>query len=197
MPRAFVQPIIRANPRKKQRMPLNSTFRAHRMLRLARAEDFQAVHEIYMHPSVIPFLTFESMSAEEFVPYFEELLKGGCFHVWDEGRVKAFCRINRHPGRAGHGAYFGTFAVHPDEHGKGLAWRILDTVILGLKARGMSRIELMVEEDNVRAIAFYKKYGFEIEGVMRSAYKRAEEKHYVNEILMGMLLPSSALNGEA
>ncbi|MBK8067443.1 MAG: GNAT family N-acetyltransferase [Rhodanobacteraceae bacterium] len=161
------------------------------MLRLAQPRDFTAVFEIYMDPSVIPFLTFEPMQAGEFLPHFEDLLKSGCFHVWDElGKVRGFCRINRHPGRAAHGAYFGTFAVHPRDQGKGVARKILDTVISKLKEQGMTRIELMVEEDNTRAIAFYRRFGFEIEGVMRNAYKRAHEKHYVNELLMGMLFES-------
>jgi RimJ/RimL family protein N-acetyltransferase len=41
-----------------------------------------------------------------------------------------------------------------------------------------------VEADNPRGIAFYRKLGFEREGVQRRAYKRAAESAYVDEVMM-------------
>jgi hypothetical protein len=71
-----------------------------------------------------------------------------------------------------------------------LARSIVETAISRLHSQGVTRIELMLEADNLRALAFYKKLGFEVEGTMRSAYKRAHEAHYVDEIFMSRLIPS-------
>ena len=48
----------------------------------------------------------------------------------------------------------------------------------------MLRFELLVEADNPRGIAFYRKLGFEQEGVQRKAYKRDAEPQYVDEVMM-------------
>lgn len=170
------------------------------MLRLATPADLDAVHGIYMHPAVVPFLGHEPMVLDAFRPVFGDLLAGGGFHVWegDHGSVRGFCRAARHPGRAAHAAYLGTFAVHPDERGSGLAATILQAVIGHLQARGVLRVELMVEADNLRAQAFYRRLGFEQEGVLRAAYKRAGQAHYVDECLMARLLaPLPRLDAQA
>ena len=57
-----------------------------------------------------------------------------------------------------------------------------------LRQDGVSRVELLVEADNPRALAFYRKLGFEQEGRLRAAYKRAHQAEYVDEILMARLL---------
>jgi len=49
-------------------------------------------------------------------------------------------------------------------------------------------VELMVEADNQRAFAFYTKLGFVQEGLLRAAYKRAGDPHYIDEIYMARLL---------
>ena len=53
-----------------------------------------------------------------------------------------------------------------------------------LEHSGVLRFELQVEADNPRGIAFYRKLGFEREGVQRRAYKRAAEPGYVDEVMM-------------
>jgi putative acetyltransferase len=57
-----------------------------------------------------------------------------------------------------------------------------------MRAVGVLRVELMVEEDNARGIAFYRKLGFEHEGRLRGAYKRASQSGYVDELLMARWL---------
>jgi RimJ/RimL family protein N-acetyltransferase len=57
-----------------------------------------------------------------------------------------------------------------------------------MRQDGIRRVELMVEADNPRAFAFYRKLGFEQEGRLRAAYKRANELDFVDELLMARLL---------
>ncbi len=49
-------------------------------------------------------------------------------------------------------------------------------------------MELFAEADNVRGLAFYRKLGFVHEGTLREFYKRADQDHYVDECVMGLLL---------
>jgi putative acetyltransferase len=61
---------------------------------------------------------------------------------------------------------------------------MLRDVLAQLERSGVLRFELLVQADNSRCIAFYEKLGFEREGVQRMAYKRAAERHYVDEVIM-------------
>ena len=79
----------------------------------------------------------------------------------------------------------------------GLARSIIETAISRLHSEGVTRIELMLEADNPRALSFYRKLGFQLEGTMRSAYKRASDAHYVDELFMAMLLPPLADRSKA
>ena len=158
-------------------------------LRLARDSDLESVFAIYMHEDVIPFLGYDPMSRDEFRPVFRELVASESFYVVESaGEILGFCRATRQPGRARHVAYLGTLAVSPKARGTGLAKQLLEAVIERVRGEGVLRVELMLEDDNPRALAFYRKLGFEHEGTLRSAYKRAHQAHYVNELMMGKLL---------
>lgn len=142
-----------------------------------------------MHPDVIPFLGHDPMPLADFRPIFQELLDCRSFHILErDGEVAGFCRTTRQPGRASHVAYLGTFAVSPRWRGTGVAREIMEQIISMLAAQGILRLELMLEVDNPRAFAFYKKLGFVQEGLMRAAYKRASDAHYTDEIFMARLL---------
>ncbi|MBB6217297.1 RimJ/RimL family protein N-acetyltransferase [Anaerosolibacter carboniphilus] len=71
--------------------------------------------------------------------------------------------------------------------GYGIAKLLMDEVTSWFRLSTLKRIELNVIEDNVRGIALYKKYGFQIEG------KKIKDHHigdgiYLNTLLMGKLL---------
>ena len=61
---------------------------------------------------------------------------------------------------------------------------MLQDVLTRLEQSGVLRFELQVEADNPRRIAFYRKLGFEREGVQRKAYKRLAEPQYIDEVVM-------------
>jgi ribosomal protein S18 acetylase RimI-like enzyme len=159
------------------------------MLRLADSSDIEAVFAIYMHEKVIPYLGYDPMPLEEFRPVFSELVKSHSFFVMErDGQVKGFCHAPRHPGRAAHVAQLGPFAVSVDKQGSGLAKELIEQVISKLQGQGVLRVELMVEADNARALAFYKKLGFQHEGTLKAAYKRSHEENYVDELFLAKLL---------
>ena len=50
--------------------------------------------------------------------------------------------------------------VRPDQRGKGLGTRLLQHAISYAKANGFSRIALLTDQTNDRAIRFYERHGF-------------------------------------
>lgn len=166
------------------------------MHRLATRADLDAVYAIYMDEAVVPYLGVDPMPRADFVKVLDELVASGSFHVVERaGRILGFYRVERYEGRASHVAYLGTFAVAPEARGTGLARAIIEQAIARLHAQGVRRVELMLEADNPRALRFYRKLGFELEGTMRAAYKRAGEERYVDELFMARLLPPPGTGG--
>ena len=168
------------------------------MHRLATTADLDAVYAIYMHEDVIPYLGFDPMPRADFVGVLDTLVASKSFFVVESaGRVQGFYRTSRQEGRAGHVASFSTFALAAETRGTGLAAAIIGQAISVLHASGVSRVELTLEADNPRALRFYTKLGFQLEGTMRSAYKRSGEAHYVDELFMAKLLPPLGSGGDA
>lgn len=159
------------------------------MRRLVNPSDFNRVYDIYMHEAVVPYLGFDPMPRQAFGNVFDPLFESGCFYVYEvEGEVMGFYKAQRHLGRAAHVAYLGTLAVAPEAQGRGVAGPMLRDALARLLRAGVTRVELTVEADNPRAIAFYERLGFVHEGTQRAAYKRAGDERYVDELMYGLLL---------
>ena len=159
-----------------------------RVRRLAAPDDLAAVHAIYMHPEVVPYLGIDPVPLGPFAPVFEALLESGTFYVALRGeQVRGFYRENRQKGRSRHVVTLETLAIAPSEKGSGFAAAMVEEAIELMRADGVTRVELLVEVDNARGIAFYRKLGFEQEGQLRAAYKRATDPHYVDELVMARL----------
>ena len=159
------------------------------MRRLAAPQDLEAVFAIYMHERVVPFLGYDPMPLADFRPIFEELVASRSFHVYEvDGRVAGFYRATRYPGRVRHVACLATLAVDPALHGRGIARAMVLDAIERLRAEGVKRIELYAEADNAAGLRFYRKLGFEREGVLRRFYKRAGEADYVDDHLLALLI---------
>jgi ribosomal protein S18 acetylase RimI-like enzyme len=157
--------------------------------RLATPQDLSAVYDIYMHPEVVPYLGIDPVSIGEFEPVFTALIATGTFYVVPrDGVVRGFYRENRKKGRSHHVVTLETLAIAPSEKGSGFAAAMIEDAIARMRADGVLRVELMVEADNARGIAFYRKLGFEQEGRLRAAYKRANEPEYHDDILMARLI---------
>lgn len=164
---------------------MNSYFK----LRIASASDFDGLYSIYMDKEVNPFLNFEIMSKEKFKPIFNELLQSGDFYVYEnETQIVATCIVMRLKRRAQHVASLGTLATHPDFQGKGIGTQFMNELIDKLKNAGIKRIDLCAEADNHKALGFYRKLGFELEGILKKYFIRENEKEYMDEHLMALIL---------
>jgi ribosomal protein S18 acetylase RimI-like enzyme len=69
--------------------------------------------------------------------------------------------------------------------GKGIGKRLLRQTVDAARARGLTRIELTVREDNPGAIALYTGMGFVAEGLMRNAFR--VDGRYQNLMMMALL----------
>jgi putative acetyltransferase len=159
------------------------------MERLASIADFEVVCSIYMDEANNPFMTFEIMSREDFRPIFQQMLAAADVYVYEiDNEIVAVYRITRKHYRTSHIAYFGSFAMHPTHRGRGYGKQVMLHVIDKLRREGIKRLELLVVCDNERAIGFYRRLGFEIEGTLKCFLKRANSDDYLDELMMAKIL---------
>ena len=157
------------------------------MNRLARRADLDAVFAIVMHESVLRFLNFEATPKDQFVPVFEKLLAADNFFVHEhDGAVVGFFKAARGEIHTRHVAYISLLAVDPALEGQGIAKAMMREALDRLRAEGAKRVELGVESTNLRALTFYSKLGFEVEGTLRKGYASPYDG-IVDDKVMGLL----------
>ncbi len=158
------------------------------MIRLATPHDFNFIYALYMHPQVNPFLLYEPMNAESFLPIFQNLLQQEVKYIYSTntesiGMFKLIPLQHRNQ----HIVYLGGLAVHPAFSGKGEGGKMLKGILVLAKQRGFLRIELSVAVTNEKAIQLYAKMGFQNEGVFGKYTYLKSEQRFVDEILMSFL----------
>jgi RimJ/RimL family protein N-acetyltransferase len=84
-----------------------------------------------------------------------------------DGRVVGWCDVTpkthetlRHSGVLGMG-------VAASHRGQGVGTALLRATVDRAFAQGLTRVELVVREDNLPAVALYRRHGFELEGRLR------------------------------
>lgn len=103
----------------------------------------------------------------------------------DEKKVIGWCDITAldrpvfaHIGSLGMG-------VIAPYRGQGVGTALLKEALERAKAKGLTRIELTVREQNTPAIRLYKKFGFVIEGMHKNAVRIDDQ--YENHLFMALL----------
>lgn len=89
------------------------------------------------------------------------------FVAVDGARVVGWCDVTRKSHETlGHSGTLG-MGVAASHRGAGIGTTLLATTLEAAAARGLTRVELVVREDNAAAIALYRRLGFETEGRLR------------------------------
>lgn len=160
----------------------------HQILPIAEEhiEGFHAALDIVCREK--KYLTFDQAppleSTREFV---RGLIKSNQIQmvVVDGGRVAGWCDIQssnrasqKHIGTLGTG-------LIPEYRGRGIGRALLTEAIKRAWEKGLTRIQLDVNAENLNAIALYKKLGFETEGVRRKAF--CMDGHYMDVISMAIV----------
>lgn len=74
----------------------------------------------------------------------------------------------------------------PSVRGRGLGRRMMSAAIDWARDRGVRRIELSVFSNNARAMALYRKMGFEVEGIRRRVFALGGSD--VDDVVMALML---------
>lgn len=113
---------------------------------------------------------------------------GGRFLAFAGDHAVGLAGLNRNSiPRASHRAEVGPFYVIPDAQGTGAARALMQALLDHASAKNIWQIELFVNEENNRAIAFYKSFGFEQTGRVPNAILGAQGPE--NDLVMVLTLP--------
>ena len=87
--------------------------------------------------------------------------QGNRFLAFMDGQAIGLAGINRNGiPRARHRAEIGPFYVVAEAQGRSVAQALMDAVMAYADRHEIWQLELFVNQENARAIAFYKRYGF-------------------------------------
>jgi L-phenylalanine/L-methionine N-acetyltransferase len=158
--------------------------------KIATNEDFDLIFGYYMHPAINPFLLYEPMSKDDFLPIYEDLIARKIVYICynDHYESVGMFKLFPMPHRNAHIMYLGGVAIHPDFGGQGFGKKMMQTVIEMAKQNGAKRIELSTATVNATAIRLYESIGFEQEGVLRNFTFLKSENRYLDEVVMSYLM---------
>lgn len=102
-----------------------------------------------------------------------ERMRSGTFQgVFDGDRLVGFCAYRRHAlSRLAHRAAIGPFFVTGALQGSGAASALMRAVVSEARAAGVTQLELSVDAENARAVAFYESEGFTLFGRLPDAVR--------------------------
>ncbi|WP_391091567.1 GNAT family N-acetyltransferase [Vibrio sp. NH-UV-68] len=137
------------------------------IIRPTQVSDAAALCDIYSQPQAQrETLQLPKPSVAMWTKRLESMPQGVYSYVAEiDGRVVGNIGFehSQRP-RTAHCGSFG-LGVHDDFHGRGVASKLIETVLdLADNWLQIKRVQIEVNSDNEKAIACYKKFGFEIEG---------------------------------
>lgn len=141
----------------------------------AQESDYKKIHKLLMHEKVNPFMNYPLISQEEFHQnIWPELVHKT--HVWKvDEEILAFAVITKGSYRIRHLAYIDILVANQEVERKGVGRAFLIELISELTEERFAKVELGVEVDNKRAVSFYEKLGFFIEGTRQKLLNRDGE----------------------
>jgi RimJ/RimL family protein N-acetyltransferase len=128
---------------------------------------------------------------EETSRFVRESIARGYPHVvaLADARVVGWCDIQPMPRETlAHGGVLG-MGILDGYRGRGIGNMLMRAALARAKEFGLTRVELTVREDNLRAKALYEKVGFKVEGVKRKA--ALFDGKYFDLLLMAILFEGS------
>lgn len=157
-------------------------------IRAVEPADFPAVKAIYEQPGAytgtlqMPFPSEHSWRERLAKPPGDAWFLVACKDTMPVGHIGLMIAPNP---RRRHSAHIG-MAVRDDHAGRGIGEALMRSVLdIADNWLALTRVELTVYTDNDRAIALYRRVGFEVEGTLRRyAFRNGE---YVDALTMARL----------
>ena len=130
----------------------------------------------------------EAPPLEKVASFQKDLISknGPVYYAINGDKVVGWCDVfpEENP-RQSHRGGLG-MGILPEYRGKGIGSQLLQKVIEHAKTFGLEKIELNVYTSNVSAVALYKKFGFEQEGLIKK-YRKLDGQ-YFDCLAMGKFL---------
>ncbi|MGK7927962.1 MAG: GNAT family N-acetyltransferase [Spirulina sp.] len=164
------------------------------ILRGLELSDWQDIAEIYLAPKCSFFASqLPYQSRQDFQQQIEKMVRGGYGLVAVvEGKVIGIVNLTTFKGSRSHVGKI-SIAVRDDYQGQGIGSQLLGAIIdLAEQWLNLQRLELGVYCNNEPAIALYKKYSFEIEGVLKKSDFR--NGIYIDAYFMARIRDESSKN---
>ncbi|MBN1896117.1 MAG: GNAT family N-acetyltransferase [Candidatus Aenigmarchaeota archaeon] len=154
------------------------------MIRKAEERDYSAVEEMYFSRSTNRFLYYDPIDRNTFRSKWKKMLTRKYSFVCERRRtVVGFITCVRKIGQEKHIAYIGPVVVRPGMKSNGVGAEMMEYILQKLKYTSrFKRIEMVVNSDNSRAVKFFRKWGFEVEAVLKRHTERNGE--YLDDFLM-------------
>lgn len=111
--------------------------------------------------------------------------EGAAFVAEDAGRVVGFATVH------GDGLVEVAMALVASARGRGGGRALMEACLDWARANGAYKLTLQVWPHNERAIALYRKFGFEQEGYLRKHWRRSNGELW-DTIVMGLVLDDAA-----
>lgn len=139
-------------------------------IRVFRQDDFEEVITLWERCDLLRPWNDPEMDIERKLNHDPDL-----FLVAEVGGEVVGSVMGGYDGHRGSAYYLG---VHPDYRGRGIANALISRLEKKLIARGCSKIQLMVREDNDTVIEMYEKLGYEIQSITSLGKRLIEDQEY-------------------
>lgn len=158
-----------------------------KILSINELKDFRTIRLSALEKSPKMFGSTYAAEADRPSMFFEACLSNSTvFGVYHKNEIIGLATLTQEIGaKFSHKVYLSSVFIEPEFQQKGIASRLLKTVIEYSK-KHVEQILLTVAEDNNAAIHLYKKFGFQIYGLEEKALKDNDE--YIDEILMKLFV---------
>lgn len=154
--------------------------------RLATWLDASPLYKLYQEPLNRPFITAANLDYKTYAQQYRKILSKNDLYIYHQGEtIVGSYRLTRKAYPLHHILTLSRFVIATQHQGHGHGQRMLEEAILQVKP--FLRIELLVETDNLKAIALYQKCGFQIEGRLKKFFYRPATDEYVDEYLMALV----------
>lgn len=146
-----------------------------------REKDLKRLNEIVNDPKVSRHLAISAPTTMSKTREFFEKTKNAQVSwcgIWVGAELAGSYSLNRGPmgSKVHHCASFG-LAISPEHWGCGVGNEAIRHMIETAKDAGIRRVELLVDERNVRAQSLYLKNGFRFEGSKKNAMRDGKRYH--------------------
>lgn len=158
-----------------------------KVLSVTELEDFRTIRLSALKKSPKMFGSSYTAEKEKPLAFFETCLSNSTiFGVYHKNKIIGLATFTQEIGaKFSHKAYLSSVFIEPEFQQKGIASKLLNTIIKYSKSH-VEQILLTVADDNKSAIHLYKKFGFQEYGLEQKALK--DNDKYIDEILMKLFL---------